>query len=93
MSEFVCDIDNDLLLQANAFKKIAATHGKSKRDMRDNVRKATTIFLHYVIDSAVQRKQGSDDQRQVSLMNSDIIRALNDLGFGEISNKIISGKK
>ena len=89
-TKFDCPVPDDLLFAANAFKKMAGVHGKSTKETRDDVRKSTTMFIHYIVDYAVQKKQGHDEQRQVVLKSIDIIKALNDLGYTEIADKIQS---
>ena len=82
--------DPNLLLAANAFKKIAGQYGKSTPELRDCVRKSTNLFLHYIIDGCVKLHQNNDeDERPVSVKAGDIVRVLESSGFITISRKCI----
>ena len=84
-------LDNpDLLVAANAIKKIAGEYGKSTPELRDCVRKSTTIFLHYIIDGCTKLHQpNDDDEKPVSIKTGDILRTLESAGFVTISRKCI----
>ena len=88
MASFECPIDDEMLFATGTFQKMAREHGKSKKEMRDAVRKATTVFIHYIVDYAAQQHQGGDDQRSVVIKPADISRAVEDLGFAGISRKL-----
>lgn len=92
METFNCPVTDDLLFAAGTFAKIARDHGKSTKEAREAVRKATTLFLHYVVDYAAQQHQGSSDQRAVTIKPADIIKAVDELGFPGISRKLVVRK-
>ena len=80
--------NNELLLAANAFKKISAEYGKSTPELRDCVRKSTNLFLHYIIDGCVQLHQnGEGDEKPVAIKTIDIIKTLENSGFITIARK------
>lgn len=88
-----CPIDDSMLFAKGTFTKLARDYGKSSQDMREAVRKSTTVFIHYVLDYAAQKHQGSDDQRSVKITPVDIIKAVDELGFTGISKKLRQSKK
>jgi len=77
-----------MLFAANTFKKMASEYGKSTPELRNAIRQATTIFIHYIIDFAAQSHQGGDDQRPVTIKPSDLFIALDKAGYNYISRKI-----
>lgn len=81
-------IDKNLLFAEGTFSRMARSYGKSTKEMQTAVRQSTTIFIHYVIDYAIQSRQGDDDQRAVALKPIDIVRAIQELGFDSISRKL-----
>lgn len=86
--EFQAPTDDEHLYNAQTFKRIAGEYGKSTPQLREMVRESTTLFIHYVIDYALQKRQGPDGEGQYKLTPSDILRALEELGFDSIANKI-----
>lgn len=87
-AKFECPVDEEMMFAAGTFQKMAREHGKSKKELREAVRKATTIFIHYVVDYAAQQHQGADDQRAVVIKPLDISRAVEDLGFAGVARKL-----
>lgn len=88
MTIFQSPVDKDLLLAEKTFSNIAKEYGKSTPELRNAVRASTTLFIHYVVDFAVQRKQGSDEDKVVSLKPNDIYHAIGALGFDNIIRKL-----
>lgn len=86
--EFDCPIDDNMLFATGTFAKLARDYGKSTKDMREAVRKSTTVFIHYILDYAAQQHQGNDDQRTVMVKPADIIKAIDELGFTGVSKKL-----
>lgn len=86
-------VDSDLLFAEGTFSRIARGYGKSTRELQSAVRQSTTIFIHYVIDYALQQRQGDDDQRAVALKPIDIARAIQELGFDGIARRLKNPQK
>jgi histone H3/H4 len=85
---FVCPVDDDMLFARGTFDRMVRERGKSTKDLREAIRKSTTIFVHYVIDYAAQQHQGDDDQRAVTIKPSDIVKSVDALGFTNIARKL-----
>jgi histone H3/H4 len=81
-----------MLFALATFTRMAREHGKSTKELREAVRKATTIFVHYVMDYAAQQHQGDDDQRAVTIKPVDIIKAVEALGFSSLARRLRSTK-
>jgi hypothetical protein len=90
MATFECDIDPGMLFATSAFTKMAHEQGKSTKEVREAVRKSTTLFIHYIIDYATQQRQGNDDKREVAVRPADVIRATEALGFSNLARRIRS---
>ena len=93
MTIFQSPVEKDLLLAEKTFSNIAKDYGKSTPELRNAVRSATTLFIHYVVDYAVQRKQGSNEDKMVSLKPNDIYHSIQALGFDNIIRKFIAQQK
>ena len=84
--------DENLLFASNSIKKLVLEYGKSTPELREAIRKATSLFIHYIIDHSIQTHQGQDNQRPVSIKPNDIYKSLEQLGFSSISRKISNQK-
>ena len=88
MTKFISPVEKDLLLADKTFSNIAKEYGKSASELRQAVRASTTLFIHYIVDYAAQKRQGSDDTKEVTLKPIDITRAIEELGFESILRKL-----
>lgn len=90
---FESPVEKELLLAEKTFANIAKEYGKSTPELRNAVRASTTLFIHYVVDCAVQKRQGSNDTKAIALRPNDIYNALETLGFDSIARKTKGQKK
>ena len=76
-------------LPVKPIRDIGAEFGKMKGDVKTAVQEASTVFIHYVIDRATELVQGEDKQRPVTLRPQDIQKAMEDLGFGHLLDRVV----
>ena len=80
--------DPDLLLPLSAFKQAVAQQGKATPEVRKMIQESTSMFLHYIVDYAIQKRQNGDSNKIVTLRPVDIMIAIEELGFSTIAQKL-----